>query len=145
MNRKTVIIIAGAIIGVCLCCTIVIIGGTLLGAGGTVAAIFGATQPVADVGDKFMQSLKAGDYATAYAQLSPALQKKIGTAQDLRQMVESGQAKPSKWSFDTRNIENDEGHLEGSVSMQGGEGTVTLDLVKTGNDWKINAFNLEPD
>ncbi len=141
MNRKTLIIIAGAIIGVCLCCVVVF--GAIAFTG--VLGGLGLTQPVADVGEKFMQSLKAGDYATAYAQLTPALQKKIGTAQDLRRMVESGQAKPSKWSFTTRNMENDEGHLEGSVSMQGGDGTVTLDLVKSGSDWKINAFNLEPD
>jgi hypothetical protein len=139
MNKRTVMIAAVAIVGVCLCCVVVGAGITLLGGVG----IFGATQPVADVGEKFMQSLKAADYQTAYAQLHPTLQKKIGTPQDLRKMVESGKAQPTKWTFTTRDIENEEAHLEGSVTMAGGEGTVTLDLIKVGNDWKVISFNLE--
>ncbi len=140
MNRKTLLIIAGAVVGVCLCCAVVVAVVSVTG----VLGIFGVTQPVADVGEKFMQSLKAGDYATAYAQLHPALQQKIGSPQDLRRMVESGKAQPSKWTFTTRNIENDQGHLEGSVTMTSGDGTVTLDLAKSGEDWKIVSFNLKP-
>ncbi len=140
MNKKTVTIAAIAIVGVCLCCVVVGAGFTLLGGIG----IFNATQPVADVGEKFMQSLKNGDYQSAHALLHPALQQKIGTPQDLRRMVESGKAQPTKWNFTTRNIENDQAHLEGSVTMTGAEGVVTLDLQKSGNDWKIIAFNLKP-
>jgi hypothetical protein len=140
VNRKTLLIIAGAVVGVCMCCAVVVAVVSLTG----VLGIFGVTQPVADVGEKFMQSLKAGDYATAYAQLHPALQQKIGTPQDLKKMVESGKAQPSKWNFTTRNMENDQGHLEGSVTMQGAEGTVTLDLTKLGDEWKITSFNLTP-
>jgi hypothetical protein len=141
MNKRTVIIAAVAVIGVCLCCAVVAVGFTVMGGLG----IFGLTQPVADVGDKFMQSLKDGNYTAAHALMAPDLQRKIGTPQDLRRMVESGKAQPSKWTFTTRNIENDEGHLEGSVTMQGGEGTVTVDLVKLGNDWRVIAFNLQED
>ncbi len=138
MNRKVVIIIA-AIIGVCLCCAVVAVGFTVMGGLG----ILGITQPVADVGDKFMQSLKDGNYTAAHAMMHPALQQKIGTPQDLKRMVESGKAQPTKWTFTTRNIDNSEGHLEGSVTMTGGEGTVTIDLAKVGTDWKVIAFNLE--
>ncbi len=107
--------------------------------------MLGATQPVADAGDKFMQSLRDGNYAAAHALMHPDLQQEIGTPQDLRQMIESNKAQPKKWTFTSRDIENDEGYLEGSVTMTGGEGTVTIDLVKVGNDWKVVSFNLEED
>ncbi len=141
MNKRTVMIGAIAIVGVCMCCVVAAVGFTVMGGVG----IFGATQPVADVGDKFLQSLKDGNYTAAHALLHPDLQRKIGTPQDLRRMVESGKAQPSNWTFTTRNVDNDEGHLEGSVTMKGGAGTVTIDLVKVGNDWKVIAFNLEED
>ncbi len=142
MNKKTVTIIV-AIIGVCLCCALVAVGFTVVGGAGTLAAVFGATQPVADVGDKFLQALKDGNYTAAHALMHPALQQEIGTPQDLRRMVESGKAQPKNWTFTTRNIENEEGHLEGSVTMTGGEGIVTIDLAKSGDEWKVIGFNLK--
>ncbi len=138
MNKKTLIIAAVAVVGVCMCCVLAGVGFTVMGGLG----IFGATQPVADAGDKFLQSLKDGNYTAAYGSMHPALQQKIGTPQDLRKMIESGKAQPTKWTFTTRNMDNDQGHLEGSATMTGGEGTVTLDLVKVGDAWKITAFNL---
>lgn len=136
MNRRTLVIIAGSLVALCLCLCIVIIGVAFVGG-------FLGTQPVADLGEKFMQSLKSGDYAAAYNLCHPSLQQKLGSAQGLQRLVENGKAKPSNWNFSTRNIDNDQGHMEGTVTMQGGEGTVTLDFVKSGNDWKIIAFDLK--
>ncbi|MCL4394816.1 MAG: DUF4864 domain-containing protein [Chloroflexi bacterium] len=134
---KTVLIVVGVIIVLCLCAFIAIIGLGLAGG-------LGLTQPVADVGEKFMQSLKTGDYDTAYALCHPSLQEQFGSAQGLKQMVAEGQAQPVKWSFNSRNIENDQGHMEGTVTMKGGEGTVTIDLVKAGSEWKVIGFDLKP-
>lgn len=136
MNRKTLLLIGGGILGLCLCLCIVLIGVALAGG-------LGLTQPSADVGEKFMQSLKSGDYDGAFALCHPALQQKLGNAQGLRRTIESGRAQPVSWNFTSRSVENDEALLEGSVKMTGGDGTVTLELAKTGNDWKVTAFNLK--
>ncbi len=136
MNKKVVLIGVAGIIGLCLCVFIAIIGMGLVGG-------IGLTQPVADVGEKFMQSLKAREYDVAFGLCHPSLQQKIGNAQGLKQMVETGKAQPIKWSFDSRNIENNQGRIEGTVSMQGGEGSLTLEFAKSGNEWKVIGFNLE--
>lgn len=136
MKRRNIILIAAAVVGVCLCLCIAIFGVAFIGG-------FLGTQPVADLGEKFMQSLKSGDYATAYALCHPSLQQKLGSAQGLQRLVENGKARPSSWSFSSRNIESDQGHMEGTVTMQGGDGTVSLDFAKSGNDWKIIGFDLK--
>jgi hypothetical protein len=137
MNTRNVLLIAGVVVGLCICCFVVVIGLGIVGG-------FGLTQPAADAGEKFMQSLKAGDYNTAYALCHPSLQQKLGSAQGLKQLVENGKAQPSTWNFTSRNIENAQAHLEGTATMQGGNGTVTLDLVQVGSDWKVIGFNLTP-
>ena len=136
MNTKTILIIGAVVVMLCVCAFAAIIGIAILGG-------VGLTQPSADVGEKFMTALKAGDYDSANGLCHPALQQKVGGAAGLKRLVESGKAQPSKWSFSSRNVNNDEATLEGTVTMAGGEGTVKLDLVKVGNDWKIIAFNLQ--
>jgi hypothetical protein len=140
MNKKMVLILGGAaaVVALCLCAFVAMIGLGVLGG-------VGATQPVADAGEKFMQSLKAGDYETAYGLCHPALQQKLGSTQGLKKLIEGGKAQPTKWSFSSRNLDNDRGHLEGTVTTSGGEGTVTLDLSKSGSDWKVSAFNIQPN
>ncbi|CAG0956950.1 hypothetical protein ANRL3_00617 [Anaerolineae bacterium] len=136
MKMKTILIIGGIGVLLCVCLFVVIIGIAVVGG-------LGMTQPTADVGEKFMTALKTGDYDTAYGLCHPALQQKLGGASGLKRLVESGKAQPSKWNFSSRNVNNDEGTLEGTVTMAGGEGTVKLELVKVGSDWKIVSFNLK--
>ena len=136
MNSKKILLIVGGGALACLCLCIVI---------AAVAFISGSalTQPAADVGEKFMQALKDANYDAAFATFHPALQKELGNAQGLRRATESGKARPSKWNFTSRNINNNDGTLEGTVTMVGGEGTVTIELVKTGDAWKIIRFDLQ--
>lgn len=137
MNKK--ILLIGAVVGIviCLCLAVLVVAG---GAAG----ILGITQPTADAGDKFMQALKSANYEDANALMTPELQKKVGGAQGLKKMMENGKAQPTQWTFTERNVNNNEGHLEGTVTMLSGQGTVTLDLVKSGDAWKVIAFNLKP-
>jgi len=140
VNKKIIVIGCGALVAVCLCVVVigVVVGGTSL------LGVLGLTQPIADTGDKFMQSLKAADYDSAYALMAPALQKKVGTVQGLRKMIETNHAQPTQWTFIDRNITGDQGRLTGSVTMQSGPGTLSLEMAKTGEDWKITAFDLKP-
>ncbi len=133
MNKKTILIGCGALLFLCIAVSAV----------GVVIALF-ATQPTANVGDDFMTALQSSNYDKAYELLHPALQKKVGTSQDLEQMIEKGKVHPVKWSFSSRSIENDTGELDGSATFTGNrEGTVQLSLQKAGSDWKIIAFNLQ--
>ncbi len=141
MNKKTLLIVGGGCAAGLLLCLCLFGAAMALGLLGGI----GLTQPVADVGENFMQALKAGNYDAAYGLCHANLQSKIGSARNLKSMVEGGKAQPLKWTFTSRNIENDQGSMEGSVTMTSGEGTVTIELAKAGDDWKIIAFDLQPD
>ncbi len=137
MNRK-VLIIGGIGCGALLLLVCVgIVGIALLGG-------LGATQPAADAGENFMAALKGSNYTRAYELMHPALQQKIGQAQDLQAMIESGNVRPTQWSFSSRSISGEEGTLDGSVTFNGNrEGAMHLELAKAGSDWKIIGFNLK--
>ena len=137
MNRKTLFIIGGVILVVCLGCAALIgiafVGGML------------GTQPAATVGDSFMTALKDGNYSQAYGLCAPDLQKELGNASGLQTLIKNAQVQPTQWSFSSRNITNDVGELDGSVTFANNrEGTVRLVLGKAGSDWKITGFNLKP-
>jgi hypothetical protein len=138
MNKKTIFIIVGVVVVLCCCLIGAIVAVSSLGVFGGLAG----TQPAVDVGDKFMNSLKDGNYDAAFATLHPALQQKIGNAQGLKRMVESGKAQPTKWSYSSRSVNNDTASLEGTASMLGGNGTLSIELLKSGDVWKITSFDL---
>ncbi len=144
MNRKTIAIIVGVVLALCIF-VCVALGLFTAVTGGGIAAIFSATQPVADAGEKFMQTLKAADYNAAYKLCDPSLQKQLGSATGLKNMIERGKAQPVKWTFDSRNIENNTGKIEGRVTMAGGEGTLTLEFAKAGKDWLVTGFDMSAD
>lgn len=137
MNKKIILIGVGVGVVLCLCVAVIV-----LAAGA--AGILGVTQPTADAGEKFMQALKAADYEAANALMTPELQKKIGGHQGLKKMIESNRARPTQLTFTERSVNGDQGHLEGNVTMVAGEGTVSLDLVKSGDAWLVIGFNLKP-
>ncbi len=136
MNRKVLIFGGIGCTALALLCIVV---GAIAFLGG-----LAATQPSADVGEKFMAALRDADYTAAYNLMHPALQQKIGQVADLQQMIEGGNVQPTKWSFNSRSTSGDEGQLDGSVSFSGNrQGVVHLDLAKSGNDWKVIGFNLK--
>jgi hypothetical protein len=135
MNKKILLIIGGVALVFCLMCAVLF---------GVVFALgMGATQPAANTGEAFMTALKNGDAAGAYNLCTPALQRELGSAQGLDTRIKNGRVQPTAWSFSSRNIENDTGQLEGTVTFAGNrEGTVRLVLAQVGGEWKISGFNL---
>ena len=104
----------------------------------------GATQPLADAGDKFMNALKAGNYPQAFSTCAPELQQKLGNAGALKNLIENGQVQPVSWNYNSRQANNDEGLLEGTVTMKGNrQGTLRIELVQKGNNWQVIGFNLK--
>lgn len=102
--------------------------------------VLSATQPVSDVGESFMNALKNGNYAGAYALCSPALQKSLVNAQGLQRSIESGKARPTQWSFNSRNVNADVATLSGDATLTGSAGTVRLSLVKVNGAWKVTGL-----
>ncbi|HEX9117120.1 MAG TPA: hypothetical protein VGA61_13720 [Anaerolineae bacterium] len=133
MKRKTVLIVVGALLALCL-----------IGAGVAVALGLGLTQPATDVGNKFMQSVKSADYSSAYALMTPALQHKVGNVSGLQKMIERKKAQPTNWTFTDRQVNGDVGQLRGTATFASGSGQVLIDLEKSENAWKITGFNLSP-
>jgi len=135
MNKKMLLIIAGAVLVLCLVCVGVIVLSVGLGAG--------LTQPIANVGDEFMTALKNEDYTRAYNLCAPSLQQELRNPQNLANLIRNARVQPTQWSYTSRNVSNDQGQLDGSVTFVGNrEGTLQLVLTQIGGTWKIAGFNL---
>lgn len=113
-------------------------------AGAIVVGVMGATQPLADAGEKFMVALRDGSYAQAFEKGSPGFQREATNAAGLERIVKGGNVQPTAWGFNSRNISGDTGQLEGNVTFTGGRtGTASVMLAKIGDEWKISGFNLK--
>ena len=133
-GTKVALIIGGVILGSILLCV-----AAFLAFG---SFILGATQPAVDAGDNFMAALRDGNYDRAFELSTPALQEEVGDAQALRDALERKQ--PTKWSFTSRNIQNDLATLGGTATYANNEsGQVEMELRKVGNDWLVSFINLE--
>lgn len=113
----------------------------LIVAGGSALVLTGG---VTDAGNAFMSALRDGDYDTAYTLASPTLQADLGSADALQGGIERGQVIPTDWSFSSRNRNNNEGDLSGSVTFaSGSDGRVALRLVRIDSEWRVEAIDLE--
>lgn len=136
MNKKIVLIIGAVLVVLCLCCAGIGVLAVVLG--------MGTTQPIVDVGDQFMTALKNEDYARAYALCAPSLQQELRNAQGLANLIRNARVQPVQWSYSSRNINNDQGQLDGTVTFTGNrEGTLQLVLTQVNGVWKIAGFRLK--
>jgi hypothetical protein len=130
--KKKVLIGIGVVFLLVVACTAALVGG-----------VMGATQPLADSGERFMTALKDGDYRKAYEMASPGLQKELQDPAGLERIVKGGNVQPATWSFSSRNISGDQGELKGTTTLTGGRpGEVAVVLGKVGSDWKITGFRI---
>ena len=133
--KKKILLGCGGLIAVLLIIVIIAVVGGLLG-----------TAPMASAADDFMTALQDGEWDTAYGLCSPSLQSQLQSASNLSEMIVGGSAQPEKWKFTSRNVENGQGEVEGSVTMTGGvAGTVSVTLAKADDGWQVNGFNLQPN
>jgi hypothetical protein len=133
-GRRILLIVGGVLLGLLLLCGILF--------GSLFAGVIGLTQPAADAGEKFMAALRDGNYDAAYALCTPSLQEEVGDAATLKDALSSKQ--PTKWTFTSRNIQNDLATLQGTTTYTGNEtGEVEMELRKVGNDWKVSFINLK--
>lgn len=132
-KRSPLLIIIGAIVLAAIICVVAIF---LL-----VGGIFTLTQPVVDAGDAYMTALRDANYNTAFDLSSSALQNEVNNASGLEDALSA--KKPSTWSFSSRSINGDTGHLSGTATYSDGKvGTVELSLVKQNGAWKVDGVRL---
>ncbi len=102
------------------------------------------TSGAASTGDTFMTALKEGNYAKAFEQCTPDLQKELGSADKIKEVIESQDVKPLSYSFSSRNVVNNEAKLEGAATLSNNrEANAVVSLSKIGNDWKVMGFSIK--
>ncbi len=139
MSNKKVLLLIGILVLLALgACVLLISLGVFAGVS--------ATKPIADVGKAFMTALKDGDYARAFALCSTDLQTELGDAGQLQALIEDGNAQPASWKFSSRNISDDQGQLEGTVTFTGDRpGTLSIILARVDDEWKVAGFDFQED
>src|SRR5258708_29254095 len=102
MTAKRILIIIGVL--ALICC--VGAGIAVFVAGRAVVGI--ANQiitPMNDATDGFMKNLSAGDYATAFSQLTPEAQASFVNADGFKSALQAqGLAEPTSWKFNSSNV-----------------------------------------
>jgi hypothetical protein len=120
---------------------LVVLGGVAILGLALFFILKGALGPLVEAGDGFMGLLRDGNYSQAWAQAAPELQRVLGSPERLAATGSSYQ--PSRWSWSQRSVRNGQGYLSGSVTYRrGNEGTVDLNLVQVGGQWRVSGFRL---
>lgn len=126
--------------------TFFVILGVLLAA--SACGVVETAQAFNQTGNDFMTALKEGNFETGFNLFAAELQSEVGSAADLKAMIDDNNARPNEWTFSSWNISTDENQnnlatVEGSVTFQDGrKGVVKLELVKVGEAWKVISFDL---
>ena len=137
MDRKKLLIILGIAGGLAVIACIVLI-----------VLIFGTamrlTQPAADASDAFLTAIQQADYARGYGLCSSELQGEFGSVADLEDWFKSNGIEPVEWSYSSRSVSGSNAELLGSLTLTGGqESTMSVVLIKVGDEWRIHGFHLE--
>lgn len=114
--------------------------------GGTIGLAFWATKGIVKVVNEQLVYLRKGDIEGAYNLTSGDFRK----ATSLEQFKKFVSSYPSLFqnksaSFTQREIKNNMGHIEGTLTaMDGSRTPVKYDLVKENNEWRILYIELSP-
>ncbi len=137
-NKKIILLIAVLALLALGACVLLVSMGVFAG--------LSATKPVADVGNAFMTALKDGDYARAYGLCSTDLQSELSSPEALQALIEEGNAQPAAWKINSRNVSDDQGQLEGTVTFTGDRsGSLSIILARADKTWKIAGFDFQED
>jgi hypothetical protein len=105
-----------------------------------------ATSGLGEVVDRHFASIKAGDTVAAYADLSVAA-RQTTSMEDFKAMLTRNPAlaQVTGASWDSREIKNGQGTLDGMLEIQGGgKLPIEVRLVKENDQWKILAYHVKP-
>lgn len=107
----------------------------------TSCGVVSSLQSVTDTGNAFMQALKDGDSATSWNMLTKDVQNEIGGEAAWADWIAPRNF--SEWSFNSTNIENSTGTLEGEAKLDQDTYKITLVMEANGDGWLISGINIE--
>lgn len=100
--------------------------------------VFGLTRGVVKAGNDFLALLGDGKIAQAYESASPTLKSQQTAAAFERNVRQLGLTDYASATWSSRNVENDRGHLEGTVKTRsGGKIPLNIELIKEAGGWKV--------
>lgn len=100
------------------------------------------TSGVADAGKTFLSQIGSGKITEAYESASATLKSKQTAAEFEETVKKIGLTDYASASWSNRQMENDRGQLDGSVTTRsGGKIPLHLDLIKEGGAWKIYSYD----
>jgi hypothetical protein len=103
-----------------------------------VAGIFALTRPVVDASEQFLGLLGQGKTAEAYALTAEGFRARQDEASFARAVNQIGLTEYASASWQSRQIDNNEGSAEGTVTTKGGTTKpVSLHLVREGDKWAV--------
>jgi hypothetical protein len=91
----------------------------------------------------YYDAVKKEDWATAQAQLSPNFRAQV-TPQQIQKSFQDQAAKDGKivsLNITNTNIKGNTATVDATLKRERSEGSVSADLVKVDNEWKIDQFN----
>ena len=103
-----------------------------------VGGVFALTQPVVDASEQFLALLGQGKAAEAYASAADGFRAQQDEASFTGAVEQLGLTDYASASWHSRQVENQEGAAEGTVTTKGG-GTkpVSVRLIKEGGRWAV--------
>lgn len=92
----------------------------------------------------FMEEAVNGSVDQAYLMTSVDF-KATATAEDLAVFLENYPIQPSSMTFTSFSIENNIATISGKVLVAGQQSPITFTMVKSGGEWQVLNFSLNPD
>lgn len=110
-----------------------------------IAAVFYFTSGLPKTADKFFTAVKNNNMQQAYSYTSDGF-KKVTTQNALQEFLHNnGFDAYHEASWNSRNVSNNTGKLIGAIkTTDGKELPLSIDFIKSQNEWKINAINKPP-
>ncbi|MHA7818326.1 MAG: nuclear transport factor 2 family protein [Erythrobacter sp.] len=114
-------------------------GVFVLFVGAIIGVVFWATGGIVDVADEFFAAAYEGDYDNAHSLTSQRLQEQGSPEALERFLTEQGLDKVTETSWSSRNIQNSQGSLEGTVTTESGANIpILVELVSENDEWRIS-------
>jgi len=114
-----------------------------------------AEQALAEQGDAFMTSLKAGDFQAVYEMMSPYAQRdldmalsSVGSLVDVKGIIKDVGSQIARWTFEKARVVTINGTSKGTLTgkvvyIDGSSGRVRLEFEEQDGAWKMHSSNFK--
>lgn len=150
MKTSRIVIILVSLVFVMLVCAGVLVLAYMILAPAIGNVYENIVEDAASAGEKFLQALADGDFATAYDLCTPELQQELGEANQLATMFGPGGLQIESWNYEAQSVALEDGQsgfaLTGDVTFSGGKtGSLSVVLVYVDEAFRVAGFSIEPE